>query len=72
MAISLLPNLVAELVCQLAGEVRSHLCENGSYICSGILAEKRQMVRKALGQAGLTIVNEMEDGGWCAIEAINA
>lgn len=48
-------NLVAELVCELAQAVRPHLLKGGTFISSGILEEKEDMVRKELLRQGFII-----------------
>ena len=47
------------------------LRDGGYYITSGILITHAQIVRDAIRKAGLTIVEEMEQGEWESIVARN-
>ena len=62
-------NLMADLVMALAGVVRDHMTEDGIFISSGILVEKRAVVEAAIREAGFDIAEVAEDGEWCAIVA---
>ncbi|MBQ9060088.1 MAG: 50S ribosomal protein L11 methyltransferase [Firmicutes bacterium] len=62
-------NLMADLVMRLAGPAADHLAENGVFISSGILLEKRDVVSQAIRDAGFTIERVVIDGEWCAIAA---
>lgn len=62
-------NLMAPLVIQLSDAAAEHLTENGIYISSGILVEKKDMVAEAVCKAGFEIIEILEKGEWCAIAA---
>lgn len=62
-------NIIAELVIELAKDIKKHLRPGGSFICSGILLEKRDMVKAALQQLDFIIDDVFEKGDWCAIGA---
>lgn len=62
-------NLIAPLVIELSGSAADHLNEEGIYISSGILVEKRQQVEEAVREAGFEILEIKEKGEWCAIAA---
>lgn len=62
-------NLMADLVIRLAADCGRHLREEGVFISSGILIEKKDIVEQALREAGFTILEIPEDGEWCAIAA---
>ena len=62
-------NLMAELVCMLAPHVPKHMKEGGMFISSGILTEKKAMVTAAIEKAGMTVVDSLEKGEWCALLA---
>ena len=62
-------NLMADLVILLSGHVMNHVVPGGIYISSGILVEKRDLVRAAIEEAGFEILEIPEDGEWCAIAA---
>ena len=62
-------NLMADLVMRLAAPAAEHLAENGVFISSGILVEKRELVSEAIRSAGFNIERVVTDGEWCAIAA---
>lgn len=62
-------NLMAELLCMIAGGLAAHMKKGGVLVSSGILNEKEEMVRSAFEDAGLTITEVMHDGEWCCIIA---
>lgn len=62
-------NIIAELVIELAKDIKKHLKAGGSFICSGILLEKRDMVKNALTDLDFIIDDVYEKGDWCAIGA---
>jgi ribosomal protein L11 methyltransferase len=62
-------NLMADLVITLSKNVPKHLKENGVFISSGIIIEKRDEVAKALRQSGFRILEILEEGEWCAMAA---
>ena len=43
--------------------------DNGIFISSGILTEKKEMVTEALYTNGYEVLETMTDGEWCAIAA---
>lgn len=62
-------NLMAELLCMISGGIAAHLEARGTFISSGILNEKEEMVRKAYDEAGLSVIEAIHDGEWCCIIA---
>ena len=62
-------NLMADLVILLSKDVVKHLEKGGIFISSGILLEKKEIVSEAIIDAGLEVIEIMEDGMWCAIVA---
>lgn len=62
-------NLMADLVILLSADVAKHLKDKGLYISSGILVEKRDLVKDAIQKSGFMVVEILEDGEWCAIVA---
>lgn len=65
-------NLMADLVILLAKDVAKHLNEDGIFLSSGILVEKKQMVAEELSRQGFEILEAPEEGEWCAIAARRA
>ncbi len=64
-----LANIVADVIISLAPFVRGFLKENGTFICSGIIIERKDEVREALEKAGLEIKEVRTMGEWAAITA---
>ena len=62
-------NLMADLVMMLAESAGEHLYDNGIFISSGILMEKKEKVALAIENAGFVLEEIAEDGEWCAIAA---
>ena len=62
-------NLVAELIVMITPNIPVYLKENGLFITSGILLEKKAMVLEALESSNFEPVEVCEKGEWCAIAA---
>ncbi|HZK02539.1 MAG TPA: 50S ribosomal protein L11 methyltransferase, partial [Anaerovoracaceae bacterium] len=62
-------NLMAELIMKLGMHVPDHLRQNGIFISSGILLEKKEEVITSLKSRGFQILCSPEDEEWCAIAA---
>lgn len=60
-------NIVADIVLRLIPDVSDFLTEDGTFIVSGIIAERADEVIAALRQNGYAVQNRMDDNGWCAI-----
>ncbi|MEE3362320.1 MAG: 50S ribosomal protein L11 methyltransferase [Anaerovoracaceae bacterium] len=60
-------NLMAELIAGFLPDAAGHLKPGGAFICSGILEEKTDMVKKAAIECGLTIEKEKARGEWRAL-----
>lgn len=60
-------NIVADAICMLAGPLTRHLEKGGLLICSGIIREREEDVRKAVGEAGYAVVESLEKGEWVAL-----
>jgi len=64
-----LGNLMADLVMMLSDDVAAHLKEEGLFISSGILTEKKDQVAKHMESRGFEILEVLEQDEWCAIAA---
>ena len=65
----IIANIVADVILRLVPDLRSHLKPNGRFLCSGVLLTRAADVREALSVAGFAVVEQREDGEWCAILA---
>lgn len=64
-----LANIVADVIINLSGYVKDFLKEDGVFICSGIIIERKDEVKDALKKAGLVIKEERTMGEWAAYTA---
>ena len=62
-------NIIADVIVGLAAPVRERIAENGLFICSGISVERREDVRRALAEANYEILDDLNEGEWCAMAA---
>ena len=62
-------NILAPVICMLATPLSDYLTPGGTFVCSGIIREKRDDVYNALIQAGYRILDERSRGDWCAFAA---
>ena len=62
-------NLMAELLCLVTPGIYRHLEPGGTYISSGILLEKEEMVVDAIRKAGFDLCEIRRKGEWCCIAA---
>ncbi|MGL5615394.1 MAG: 50S ribosomal protein L11 methyltransferase [Sarcina sp.] len=62
-------NILAEIICILVDDAKKVLKEEGLFITSGIIHERRQMVIDKLESEGFEIVEVNEDGEWNCIVA---
>jgi ribosomal protein L11 methyltransferase len=59
-------NILAEVIVTFTDQVAEHLKPNGIYITSGIIANKAEMVKDALKEAGLPVMETFNEGDWVA------
>lgn len=62
-------NIIASIIAGLAVDVSKTLVSGGIFIASGIISERGPEVLAALESAGLSVVEQLEDGGWVALVA---
>ena len=63
-------NLMAEIIMSICEKMPACLNENGIFISSGIITEKKEQVVSALRKAGFRILEISEEEDWCAIAAM--
>lgn len=64
-----LANIVADVIIAIAPFAKSVLKNRGTFICSGIILERKNDVLQALENNGYTILNTTDKGEWCSITA---
>ena len=62
-------NILAPVICMLAGPLTRHLRPGGLFVCSGIIEEAAPEVEKALLAAGYQILDSRTKGDWHAFAA---
>ena len=62
-----LANIVADVIIALAPAIYHHLKSGGHLVASGIILPRKDEVIAALEAQGLTIAEEKEQDGWCAL-----
>ncbi len=65
----IIANIIADVICMLAAPVKPLVRPGGTFICSGIAAERKDEVVSALNQAGYVSLDVREKGPWCAVAA---
>ena len=59
-------NIISDIIIGFAAPLRSHIAENGLFICSGVVLERAGEVQDALLTAGFTLLKEEHRGEWAA------
>ncbi|RRD95071.1 50S ribosomal protein L11 methyltransferase [Clostridiales bacterium COT073_COT-073] len=62
-------NILAEVICLLAKDIKKFLKSGGIFITSGIIADKVGAVEKALTDEGLKVIEIAEKGEWRMVAA---
>lgn len=62
-----LANLVAAVLVELAPRLAAHTAAGGTLLASGIIAEREDEVRAALGPAGFSLAERLTDGEWVSL-----
>ncbi len=64
-----LANIVADVIIALAPFAKSVLKESGTFICSGIILERKNDVLGALEENGFKVLAVRDKGEWCSVTA---
>ena len=62
-------NILADVLLPLTPVILNQLKPGGIYITSGIIDDKEEVVRKAVEDAGLTILEVTYQGEWVSVTA---
>ena len=60
-------NIIAEIIVDEIKNLKNHMDKGGTFITSGIIKEREQMVIHALEKNGFEIIDELEKNNWVAI-----
>ena len=63
-------NIVADVIIALSKYAKDFMKEDGIFICSGIIKERTDEVKKALEDAGFEIIKVRTEGEWSAIKCV--
>lgn len=64
-----LANIVADVIIAVAPFAKSVLKKNGTFICSGIILERKGDVLEALENNGMKVLSVADKGEWCSVTA---
>ena len=62
-------NILADVLVPLTPVIVNQMKKGGIYITSGIINDKEEVVRKAVEEAGLTILEVTCQGEWVSVTA---
>ncbi len=57
-------NIIADVIIGVCGDVKQFLADDGVFISSGIIADRREDVKNALIKTGYTVIDEVNEGEW--------
>ena len=60
-------NIIADVIIYMAPSLPPYLAENGSFIASGIIKERKEDVVRAIEESGFEVVEIVEKGSWVAV-----
>ncbi len=63
----LLANILAEIIAAMAPAIAAALRVGGTFVASGIIAEKEPLATEALKQAGLSLDERLQEEDWVAL-----
>lgn len=62
-------NIIADVIIMLLADLPRLLRTDGEFLASGIIDSRAEEVEVAMGRAGLTVVERVEDAGWVLLRA---
>lgn len=57
-------NIIADVIIGVCGDVKQFLADDGVFISSGIIIDRKDDVKKAFDEKGYTIIDTVEEGEW--------
>ena len=57
-------NIIADVIIAVCGDVKQFIADDGVFISSGIICDRKEDVKNAFAKRGYTIVEELEEGEW--------
>ena len=68
----IIANIIADVIAEIACDIPSDLADDGIFVCSGIINNKKERVIEALKAAGMEIIAEQSKNDWMAYIAKKA
>ncbi len=65
-------NIIADVVIELSKDVALYIQDNGIFIASGIIKDRKLSVIEALGKNGFDVIGQFEKGEWVALVSTQA
>ena len=65
-------NIIADVIAEIACDIPADLADDGIFVCSGIINNKKERVIEALKAAGMEIIAEQSKNDWMAYIAKKA
>ena len=59
-------NIIADVIAEIAADIPADLADDGIFVCSGIINNKKERVIEALKAAGMEIIAEQSKNDWMA------
>ncbi len=59
-------NIIADVIAEIAADIPADLADDGIFVCSGIINNKKERVIEALKTAGMEIIAEQSKNDWMA------
>ena len=57
-------NIIADVIIGVCGDVKQFLAEDGVFISSGIIIDRKEDVKNAFDEKGYTIIDTVDEGEW--------
>ena len=64
-------NIIADVIIGVCGDVKQFLADDGVFISSGIIIDRKDDVKNALTEKGYTIIDCVEEGEWVSFVCKN-
>lgn len=65
-------NIVADIIIRMTPDIGRFMKDDCVLLCSGIIKERAVDVISKLGEYGLSVVERLDDNGWCALAVMKS
>ena len=63
-------NIVADIIVRMTPDIGKFMKDDCILLCSGIIKERAADVISKLNEYGLSVVERLDDNGWCALAVV--